>query len=246
MLKNRSQFLVDGFRGIGSLFFPDLCPYCEGDPDCIAIDGRSCEVRWSDPPSIRFINGAPIYSVVPYDDRAMSVVLAAKERGERRAKSLITRSIESVIERMTLRASPLIVVPTPSSKRAIRARGEDFLLTVARSLSFEERMIDDRRVEIVIAPILNWNREMKDQSGLTAMQRSENLFRACEVDEIRTMRLLSRIQIPPGEPLQIAIIDDVVTSGATMAAALSAISHSSLGLRSSLLGITACHSARPL
>jgi predicted amidophosphoribosyltransferase len=248
--QSSGKFLKDALHGIGSLFFLDICPYCQGEPDCLKLDGRSCEEWWSEAPSIRFIDRVPIYSVVPYDDRAMGVVLAAKERGERRARQLIVTAVASVIataiETRTSQDSPLILVPIPPSRRALKVRGEDFIQRISVSAMANGRFTDPDQKQLILAPILRWRRDIEDQSELSITQRRQNLAEACEVDEARVELLLSPFRLLSNQLLRIILIDDVVTSGATMAAAISAISHSTLGSRSSLSGITACHSARPL
>lgn len=234
-----SGFLRDAAKGLSTLFFPHTCPFCHGENGCVAIGGRRCLDYWVDPPSIRYIGKVPIYSVLPYDDMAMNVVLAAKERGEKRARELLSIAINSVITMRLKGSSPLVVIPIPSTMGAIRKRGEDFILTLVRSIS---RDVHDR--EVLVAPVLRWRRNIEDQSLLSLQDRERNLASACEVDEEKVKKWLASTRIPSDIRLEIALIDDVITSGATLTAAISAISHSSLGSRSSLVGITACHSAR--
>jgi predicted amidophosphoribosyltransferase len=177
-------------------------------------------------------------------------VLAAKERGEQRARQLIVTAVASVItsfiETRTSQDTPLIIVPIPPSRQALKVRGEDFIQRIAANAMMSERFSDPDQKRMILAPILQWRRDIKDQSELSIKQRQQNLAEACEVNERRAELLLSASHLLSIQVLRIILIDDVVTSGATMAAAISAISHSALGARSSLYGITACHSARPL
>jgi predicted amidophosphoribosyltransferase len=112
--------------------------------------------------------------------------------------------------------------------------------------------------DLHLLPILRWKRLIRDQSELTRVERTENLVDSLEVDEVRACELLCTLGMTSrtttrldGEALarrdlRILLIDDVITSGSTMAAAISAISHSSLGVRSTMMGVTACYSARGL
>lgn len=249
-----NEFLHSALRGIGSLFFPDLCPCClrEGQRE-------RCIEGWSGGVSTRFIERVPIHSIAAYDDQAMKVVLAAKERGERRAKEFLTIAISSAIDSIRS-ASPIdakfFLIPIPSSKRAIRRRGEDFILGLA------QRVMNNLGGDLHLLPILRWKRLIRDQSELTRVERMENLVDSLEVDEVRAWELLRTLGITSGftkgittglegeasarRDLRILLIDDVITSGSTMAAAISAISHSSLGVRSTMMGVTACYSARGL
>lgn len=241
------DFIHSAARGISSLVFPDLCPCClrEGE-------WESCIALWRGDPSLRFIERVPIISTVAYDDRAMSVVLAAKERGERRAREFVIVAISNGIAHVETRKHPetvRIIVPIPSSEDAIRRRGEDFIQAIAKEVA---RGMDVEGLQVVLLPILRWKRATRDQSELNMRERIANLVDSMEVDEGRLERRLQRRLRPfsrassmaSGRNFEILLIDDVITSGSTMAAAISAISHSSLGVRSTMVGITACYSAR--
>lgn len=229
-----SAFLHDLLDGLSSLFYPRICPCCSRE-DSIEL----CRERWQSIPTIRFIDGVPLYSVHPYDHRALSVVMAAKERGERLAKDFLASAIASTIDRIAITGHHVFIVPIPSSKRALRARGEDFILQLARSVSTKTR------VRVCLLPLLQWDREVADQARLSERERVSNLNQALRIDEREVERHWINHRLTSQERVQIIVIDDVVTSGSTMRAAISAISHSTLAPRSALLGITACHSAKP-
>lgn len=239
------EFLSSTLRGISSLAFPDLCPCCLHEEQW-----ESCIALWRSAPSLRLIGKVPIISTVAYDDRAMSVVLAAKERGERRAREFLRVAIANGIaqvETSKVSKSVRIVIPIPSSESAIRRRGEDFIHTLAKEIV---KSMDATNHQVALLPILRWKRVTKDQSKLTMRERIANLADSMEVDEGRLERRLHSLDIATsvasGREVEVLLIDDVITSGSTMAAAISAISHSSLGVRSTIMGITACYSARGL
>lgn len=98
-----------------------------------------------------------------------------------------------------------------------------------------------KEVDFTSLPLLKWSREVRDQSSLTLHQREINLHDALLVDEAEVAR-----QGLPVPGVGLVIIDDVLTTGATMEAAISAISHSSLGTSSLVAGVTACYSVNPL
>ncbi len=227
-------FLHDGINGITSLFFPSRCPYCsrEGVRGC-----KECLDRWRERISVRYIEKVPILSMHPYDQSATSILLAAKGRGERDARFFLSTALQFGLEEIATRVPSireLTMVAIPASKRAIRRRGEDFLLETLKLVHLNQEK------QISVAQILRWRREVRDQSSLTLQERAINLRASLAVDEGSVRRLgLAR----PGGG--IVLIDDVLTTGATMEAAISAISHSSLGTSSLIAGVTACYSVNP-
>lgn len=227
-------YLREGLRGIHSLFFPRHCPYCslEGVGSC-----EGCLDQWRSQISIRYIEKIPILSMHPYDPLATSIVLAAKERGEREARRFISTAVQFGIDEVSKRIPPsreLIAVTIPASKRAIRNRGEDFLQEILKGIH------PINNGTLLSLPILRWRREVKDQSSLRLNERVINLRDSLYIDQAMVIQNGLR-----SEGVGIILIDDVLTTGATMEAAISAISHSSLGTSSLLAGVTACYSVNP-
>ena len=226
-------FLFDAMSGLHSLLFPIVCPYC-GREDSKACEG--CLAQWLRNPETRFVDGVPIISSHPYDQRAMRVVLAAKERGEREARKFIVQSLIDLSQRIAAHSGrEVYLVPIPGSARALRRRGEDVMQEIVESV------VASSTEKVSSLPILVWNRAIKDQSSLSMRERAENLSDALIVNH---SILAKRVEVRMGQ--QVVIVDDVLTSGATMAAAISAISHSYLGRSALLAGITACYSVNPL
>lgn len=211
-------------RGLRSLVFPPSCPLCglEESEGC-----KECLGSWRIAPSIRVINSIPVFSPVIYDLRARSVVLAAKERGERLARTFIVEAISSVVERIEP-VKALALVPIPSSKRALRKRGDDFLARVVDEVVAR----DAKRLQRL--SLLDFKFQVSDQSGLSMLNRAANLNGSLE---IKSRSLQNLMDLP-----SLVIIDDVLTTGSTMRAAIQALRiDPSTRI---IAGVTACRSER--
>lgn len=108
---------------------------------------------------------------------------------------------------------PLLLVPMPSARRAVAARGHDparrIALAAARAL---RRSGTDARV----APLLRQRRAVADQSGLDARQRRANVAGALEVVRGGERWLTAQGPVVP--------VDDLMTTGASLTEASRALS----------------------
>ena len=217
-----AEFFSSAMRGLRSLVFPPSCPLCglEDSEGC-----RECLASWRITPAIRLIDAIPIFSPVLYDTRARSVVLGAKERSERLSRSFIVESISSVIEKIDP-GNALALVPIPSSGRAMRKRGDDFLARVVDEVAIR----NPRRLRRL--SLLDFKKEVLDQSGLSIQNRANNLN--------GSLRILKRVRHELRDLPPLVIIDDVVTTGSTMRAAIAALK-AAPDLRI-IAGVTACRS----
>jgi predicted amidophosphoribosyltransferase len=106
---------------------------------------------------------------------------------------------------------PVLLVPIPSTPAAVRARGGDHVLRLARAAAGELRRAGwDVRVE----RLLGTARARRDSAGLDAAARQENLAGAFRP------RLLG---IARSTPARVLLVDDLVTTGATLAEAASVL-----------------------
>lgn len=96
---------------------------------------------------------------------------------------------------------PLALVPVPSRPAVVRARGHDPLLRVTRRAAGELRRDG---TPVVVRRLLRARSRVRDQAGLSAVERAANLRGAF------TCRLPAAPDAGP-----VVVVDDVLTTGAT-------------------------------
>ncbi len=170
------------------------------------------------------------WSAGPYDRLARNLVSAHKERsalgltavlGEALALAVLGLLDDAGLLDRTHVLDPGVavrLVPVPSSRRAVRARGFDAGLALARAAA---RRLPGARA----APLLVPARRVADQSGLGARERHANLAGAYRLRARSSLARPGRVPgSPPGDPpVALVVVDDVVTSGASLTEAVRAL-----------------------
>jgi predicted amidophosphoribosyltransferase len=105
----------------------------------------------------------------------------------------------------------LLVVPVPSNRQAVRSRGQDHTLRLARRATATAR---GAGIPVRCSPALRLIRRTADQAALAATARAANLDGALEVAPGWRRLVRGRAVI---------VIDDVITTGATLAEAARAL-----------------------
>ena len=134
-----------------------------------------------------------------YDGVVRSVLLAHKERGRVGLAGPLGRALAEAVR---LHGPGAVLVPVPSAASAVRARGHDHARRVAAQAG--------RQLGVRTAAVLVQSRAVDDQSGLDAGERRANLSGA----------LTARRPVPG---LDVVVVDDLVTTGATLAEAARAL-----------------------
>ena len=160
-----------------------------------------------------------VYSSIRYSPIAKSILLSAKEDSIAIADELIIDALHNCLRRLPshiLRSA--ILIPIPGSKRAIRKRGRDFIFELTSELSL--------RSGIPIVSGMKIERRLLDQSGLSAVDRKRNIFGSYSAKEI-------------SEDLtgELILVDDLVTTGATLIEARRALKERGIAAN---FAITAC------
>ncbi|MBB1260540.1 ComF family protein [Streptomyces alkaliterrae] len=152
-----------------------------------------------------------VYAAAEYADVARSVLLAHKERGALRLAPRLGALLADCVPRARVGGAGPVLVPVPSARRAVAARGHDPTLRLARAAAVELRR---RGVPATAVPALVQVRRIVDQGGLSGHERLRNVAGALGIR-------------PTGERLlrgrPVVLVDDLMTSGASLAEAARAL-----------------------
>lgn len=216
--------------GLESLVFDNSCIICGASESEFCI---RCRADWRSSPQRISGESFLVSSSVPYSETAKAIVLLAKENGVKFTRDLVVSELSAAIKVLAKESEltrEINLVPIPSSRKARVRRGFDFISQITSTLAKELNKESDS-TRFFARPILSITKRVVDQSGLTELQRRENLLGAFEVAK------------PLNSTAPIIIIDDVITTGSTLREAVRALKERNL----TVLGAsTACASQRRL
>ncbi|MFF9563368.1 ComF family protein [Leifsonia sp. NPDC014704] len=191
-----------------AIVLPVRCAGCRR-PDRSLCD--ECEAELRPVTRLDAVGEIPVWSALSYEGVARRVLLAYKDGGRVDVVRALARALRSAVveaQRQTARGGPgggggaaLLPVLIPSTRSAWRRRGYHPSRSVLA------------RAHILVPPLwraLRLSRQTADQAGLNVVQRSGNRRGSF----VASKRLAGRTCL---------IVDDIVTSGATIAEAARAI-----------------------
>ena len=210
------------FSELSHLIFPTRCYGCNslGISICTA-----CRHEWIPHYYKTHISALNVHSALIYSPTASKIILAAKENGLQGADDLLIAAVVHVLSKARLDKGYFALVPVPSSKQSQRRRGRSFIVDLTSIIS--------KQTGIAINDCLQVSRPVSDQSGLTRVQRSSNMHGAFSLKSGAILR---------GDAI---LIDDVVTTGATLREAARALNSRRFHGFGSVCAVTACV-AQPL
>jgi predicted amidophosphoribosyltransferase len=191
------------------LLFPMACVGCGGTggpgcPRCRSELRGAAQLMWPRPCPADL---PPPWAVTAYSGCSRQFLLAYKERGTVGLRQPLAEALASAAVAAAGRERSVVVVPIPSSRAAIRERGDDVMLALARRASSVARQ---RGVVARVVPALRHGRRVADSAGLGAHERAANLTGAFTVRPRMRRALLNSA---------VVIADDLITTGATIAEA---------------------------
>lgn len=210
---------MPAIESLTQLLFPTRCIGCKEIGFLIC---STCRLEWHPHVYSTHISAMPVHSGVIYSKTASKILLSAKENGLKGADELIIKAIDHVLSQANLSNHDIRLVPIPSSRSARRRRGRNFMVDIAQGVGELSGYKISDSLELV--------RKVRDQSGLHAEARSENLRGAFAV---------KAGSYPRGD---LVLIDDVVTTGSTLREAVRALTWQGFSV---LASVTACV-AQPL
>ncbi|MFE2877018.1 ComF family protein [Streptomyces roseus] len=166
-----------------------------------------------------------VYAAAAYEGVVREVVLEHKERGALPLAGPLGAALAAAVGRAAgagaagvAAGQELLLVPVPSAPRQVRARGHDPARRIALAAAGRLRRAG---VRARVACVLRQVRPVADQAGLGARERRENLAGA--------LGLRHGGAVERTAAARVVLVDDLITTGATLAEAARALRAGSIG-----------------
>ncbi len=184
-----------------------VCAGCARSPGLLC---PACRREFGGPARVLGLRpgGIPVVATCAYGGAVRSAVLAHKEHGRlglsRPFGAALAAAAGHLLDTLEFALRPVALVPAPSARTATRQRGHDPLLRVARRAGIVLRRAG---VDCAVVPAVRHGRRVWDQAGLGQAARKANLHESMIIRSGAPQLLTYR---------WVVIVDDVVTTGATI------------------------------
>jgi predicted amidophosphoribosyltransferase len=199
------------WTGLVDLVLPDTCPGC-GEPatpppcpDCLRLLMGEPRRAPPDPTPDGLV--VP-WAIAAYDGPVRDLIVEHKERARLTLAAPLGTGLARAVSAVIPVGRPVVLVPLPSQRATVRQRGHDPMLRIARRAA---RALRAQGTPATVARLLHHTRRVADQAGLGQEARGANLKGALTVVTSRR------------PPARVVVVDDVVTTGATLTEAVRAL-----------------------
>ena len=217
-------------KNLSDLIFPSRCIGCSqlGISIC-----SNCRSSWHPHIYLREVSVAgssyPVVSSVQYSPVASRVLLSAKESNIAAADKLLIDAISHSLSHFVKRFGGTTLVAIPSRRSATRKRGRNFLGEITSQVA----RTSENKISFIDTQLLVHSRGVKDQSALNSRQRLSNVSGALAVPSKFKPRF-SDGNIGP-----LIIVDDLITTGATLTEAIRALLAAGFEVKGAVTGAVA-------
>lgn len=195
----------DLWRAALDLVLGASCPRC-GDAGAGVC--RACTTELAPEPVPVLVDGLEVVAAGAHAGERRDALLAWKVGGEAGFDAMMAHHLATAVLVLIGDAPAVTLVPVPTTRRSRRERGRDLVGDLARGAATR---LGEIGVEAQARSLLRLTRQPRDQHALDRDERRRNVA--------RSMRVVSP---PTGGPL--VVVDDVVTTGATLSEAVRALS----------------------
>jgi predicted amidophosphoribosyltransferase len=171
----------------------------------------------------------PVVSAVQYSPIASRVLLSAKESNISAADKLLVDAISHSLSYFVKHFGGDSLVPIPSRRSASRKRGRNFLSEIAKEVASNSAT----NIKVCKIQLLTHSRNVQDQSALNSKQRLANLSGALTVPSKANSNKIG------GNIRSVIIVDDLITTGATLAEAIRALCAAGFEVKGAVTGAVA-------
>jgi predicted amidophosphoribosyltransferase len=167
----------------------------------------------------------PCVALGPYDGPLREAVLSYKERGRHRLARPLGRLLADVVVRAA-GPGPLLLVPVPATGRAVRQRHGDHLRRITGYAADRLRAVGQSAVAVQPLRAL-------PRADSAALDRAARAVAAADAFRLRPARIPALRRLARGRA--VVVLDDVVTTGATLASVTNLLAAAGVPVRTAAL-----------